>query len=68
MKTKDEILKEIEWRKELYKNRVKRYELICERDINSENYEVYRMLKEIEKSRLDEINDLLDFIYEKEDK
>lgn len=62
MKTKEEILKEIEWRKELYKNRVKRYELICERDINSENYKVYRMLKEIEESKLEVINDLLDFI------
>ena len=64
MKTKEEILKEIEWRKELYENRVKRYDLICERDINSDNYQVYRILKQIESAKLEVINELLDFIKE----
>ena len=68
MRTKQEILEEVEWRKEYYENSIKRYkEIICYLDSKSDDYIVYRMLKEMEESKLEVINDLLDFIYKKED-
>ena len=63
MKTKQEILEEVEWKKEFYENRIKRYnEIIIYLDVKSDDYKVYRMLKQIEESKLEVINDLLDFI------
>lgn len=68
MRTKQEILKEVEWKKEWYENRIKRYkEIICYLDSNSDDYKVYRMLKQMEESKLEVINDLLDFINRKVD-
>lgn len=68
MRTKQEILKEVEWKKEWYENRIKRYkEIICYLDSNSDDHKVYRMLKQMEESKLEVINDLLDFINGKVD-
>lgn len=68
MKTKQEILEEVEWKKEFYENRIKRYnEIMIYLDVKSDDYKVYRMLKQIEESKLEVINDLLDFINGKED-
>ena len=67
MKTKQEILEEVEWKKEFYENRIKRYnEIMIYLDVKSDDYKVYRMLKQIEESKLEVINDLLDFINGKE--
>lgn len=67
MKTKQEILKEVEWKKEFYENRIKRYnEIMIYLDVKSDDYKVYRMLKQIEESKLEVINDLLEFINGKE--
>ena len=68
MRTKQEILEEVEWKKEFYENRIKRYnEIIIYLDVKSDDYKVYRMLKQIEESKLEVINDLLDFINKKAD-
>ena len=68
MRTKKEILEEVEWRKEFYENGIKRYkEIISTYNFNTDEYKVYVWLKQIEESKLEVINDLLDFIYEKED-
>ena len=68
MRTKQEILEEVEWRKEFYENGIKRYkEIIPTYNFNTDEYKVYVWLKQIEESKLEVINDLLDFIYEKED-
>ena len=67
MKTKQEILEEVEWRKEYYENSIKRYkEMIPTFNFKSDEYKVYVWLKQIEESKLEVINDLLEFIYEKE--
>ena len=68
MKRKQEILEEVEWRKEFYENSIKRYQEIMHGvDFKSDEYKVYHWLKEMEKSRLEVINDLLDFINGKRD-
>lgn len=68
MKTKQKILEEVEWKKEFYENRIKRYnEIIIYLDVKSDDYKVYRMLKQIEEAKLEVINDLLEFINQKED-
>ena len=68
MKTKKEILEEVEWRKEYYENSIKRYkEIIPTYNFKSDEYKVYVWLKQIEEAKLEVINDLLNFIYEKED-
>lgn len=68
MRTKQEILEEVEWRKEFYKNSIKRYkEIMTSLDFKSDEYKVYLYLKQQEESKLDVINHLLSFIYEKED-
>ena len=67
MKTKQEILEEVEWRKEYYENSIKRYkEMIPTFNFKSDEYKVYIWLKQIEEAKLEVVNDLLDFIYEKE--
>ena len=67
MKTKQEILEEVEWRKEYYENSIKRYkEMIPTFNFKSDEYKVYVWLKQIEEAKLEVVNDLLDFIYEKE--
>ena len=69
MRTKQEILEEVEWRKEFYENSIKRYkEIISTYNFKTDEYKVYVWLKQIEEAKLEVINDLLDFIYEKEDK
>ena len=68
MKTKQEILEEVEWRKEFYENSIKRYkEIMSNVDFKSDEYRVYVWLKQIEESKLEVINDLLDFINRKVD-
>lgn len=68
MRTKQEILEEVEWRKEYYENSIKRYkEMIPTFNFKSDEYKVYVWLKQIEESKLEVINDLLDFIKEKVD-
>ena len=68
MKTKQEILEEVEWRKEYYENSIKRYkEMIPTFNFKSDEYKVYVWLKQLEESKLEVINDLLNFIHEKED-
>ena len=68
MKTKQEILEEVEWRKEYYENSIKRYkEMIPTFNFKSDEYKVYVWLKQIEESKLEVIIDLLNFIHEKED-
>ena len=67
MKTKQEILEEVEWKKEYYENSIKRYkEMIPTFNFKSDEYKVYVWLKQIEEAKLEVVNDLLDFIYEKE--
>lgn len=68
MRTKQEILEEVEWRKEFYENSIKRYnEIMVSLDFKSDEYKVYLYLKQQEESKLDVINHLLSFIYGKED-
>lgn len=68
MKTKQEILEEVEWRKEFYENSIKRYnKIMVSLDFKSDEYKVYLYLKQQEESKLDVINHLLSFIYGKED-
>ena len=68
MRTKQEILEEVEWRKEYYENSIKRYkEMIPTFNFKSDEYKVYVWLKQIEESKLEVINDLLDFINRKVD-
>ena len=68
MKTKQEILEEVEWRKGYYENSIKRYkEMIATFNFKSDEYKVYVWLKQIEESKLEVVNDLLDFINGKED-
>ena len=67
MKTKQEILEEVEWRKEYYENSIKRYkEMMPTFNFKSDEYKVYVLLKQIEEAKLEVINDLLDFINGKE--
>ena len=67
MRTKQEILEEVEWRKEYYENSIKRYkEMIPDFNFKSDEYKVYVWLKQIEESKLEVINDLLEFINGKE--
>ena len=68
MKTKQEILEEVEWRKEYYENSIKRYkEIIPTYNFKNDEYKVYLWLKQLEEAKLEVINALLDFIYKKED-
>ena len=68
MRTKQEILEEVEWRKEYYENSIKRYkEIIPTYNFKNDEYKVYLWLKELEEAKLEVINALLDFIYKKED-
>ena len=68
MRTKQEILEEVEWRKEYYENSIKRYkEIIPTYNFKTDEYKVYVLLKQIEESKLAVINDLLDFINGKVD-
>ena len=67
MKTKQEILEEVEWRKEYYENSIKRYkEIISTYNFKSDEYKVYLWLRQLEEAKLEVINDLLDFINGKE--
>lgn len=68
MRTKQEILEEVEWRKEYYENSIKRYkEIIPTYNVKTDEYKVYLWLKQLEEAKLEVINNLLDFIYKKED-
>ena len=68
MRTKQEILEEVEWRKEYYENSIKRYkEIIPTYNFKTDEYKVYLWLKQLEEAKLEVINSLLDFIYKKED-
>ena len=68
MKTKQEILEEVEWRKEYYENSIKRYkEMIPTFNYKSDEYKVYVWLKQIEEAKLEVIKDLLEFINKNEE-
>ena len=68
MKTKQEILEEVEWRKEYYENSIKRYkEIIPTFNFKSDEYKVYVWLKQIEESKLEVIKYLLEFINGKDE-
>lgn len=68
MKTKQEILEEVEWRKEYYENSINRYkEIIPTYNFKSDEYKVYVWLKQIEESKLEVIKDLLEFINGKDE-
>ena len=68
MRTKQEILEEVEWRKEYYENSIKRYnEIIPTYNFKTDEYKAYVWLKEIEKAKLEVIIDLLEFINQKKD-
>ena len=68
MRTKQEILEEVEWRKEFYENSINRYkEIIPTYNFKTDEYKVYVWLKQIEEAKLEVINDLLDFINKKVD-
>ena len=68
MKTKQEILEEVEWRKEYYENSIKRYkEMIPTFNFKSDEYKVYVWLKQIEEAKLEVIKDLLEFINGKDE-
>ena len=67
MRTKQEILEEVEWRKEFYENSIKRYkEIVSTYNFKTDEYKVYVWLKQIEEAKLEVVNDLLDFINEKD--
>ena len=69
MKTKQEILEEVEWRKEYYENSIKRYkEIIPTYNFKTDEYKVYVWLKQIEEAKLEVINDLLYRFFVKEGK
>ena len=68
MRTKQEILEEVEWRKKYYENSIKRYnEIIPTYNFKTDEYKVYLWLRQLEEAKLEVINDLLDFINGKED-
>ena len=69
MRTKQEILEEVEWRKEYYENSIKRYkEIISTYNFKTDEYKVYVWLKQIEEAKLEVINDLLYRFFVKEGK
>ena len=68
MKTKQEILDYLNFRKEYYQRNILYYkEILAYLDLHSNDYKVYYELKKIEIAHLYAINDLLDFINGKED-
>lgn len=69
MKTKQEILDYLNWRKEYYQNNILRYnEILAHLNFNSNDYIMYDLLRKMDKKDLNVINEILDFINEKEDK
>lgn len=69
MKTKQEILDYLKSRKEYYEKQLNWCkEFITNLDFNSTNYRSYKWLIGDYQSRLDVINEILDFINGKEDK
>ena len=68
MKTKQEILDYLNYRKEYYQRNILFYkERLSYLDFDSNDYKMYYELRKIEIAHLYAINDLLDFINEKED-
>ena len=67
MKTKQEILDYLNYRKEFYQKNILRYnEILAYLDIKSNDYIMYSMLRKMDKQDLDLINEILDFINGKE--
>ena len=68
MKTKQEILNYLNFRKEYYQRNILFYkEKLAYLDFESNDYIMYHEMKKMEIAHLYAINDLLDFINEKED-
>lgn len=68
MRTKQEILDYLNFRKEYYQRNILFYkEKLAYLDFDSNDYIMYNELKKMEIAHLYAINDLLDFINEKED-
>ena len=69
MKTKQEILDDLNLQKEKYQNNIIRYDEILDNlDIKSNEYKIYYMLLELDKYLLTIIMDELDYFTYKEDK
>ena len=68
MKTKQEILDYLNFRKEYYQRNILFYkEKLAYLDFDSNDYIMYNELKKMEIAHLYAINDLLEFINQKED-
>ena len=68
MKTKQEILDYLNWRKEYYQNNILRYnEILAHLKFNSNDYLMYDFLRRETKGDLNVINDILDFINGKDE-
>lgn len=69
MKTKQEILDYLNYRKEQYQKNILWYNAECVYlDFDSNDYIMYDLMRKMERAHLYVINDLLDFINGKEDK
>ena len=69
MRTKQEILDDLNLQKEKYQNNIIRYDEILDNlDIKSNEYKIYYMLLELDKYLLTIIMDELDYFTYKEDK
>lgn len=68
MKTKKEILDDLNSSKEKYQNNILRYnEILDILDSKSNDYKIYHMLRELDKYLLDIVNDEIDYFNRKED-
>lgn len=69
MKTKQEILNYLNLMKGKYEENIIRYdEILNNLDLKSNDYKMFDLMKKKDKEHLYQINNLLDFINEKEDK
>ena len=68
MKTKQEILDYVNFKKEYYQRNILWYnERLSHLNFDSNDYMMYDLMRKMEIAHLYAINDLLDFINEKED-
>lgn len=68
MKTKKEILDDLNSSKEKYQNNIHRYnEMLDYLSHDSNDYKIFYMLRELDKYLLDIVNDEIDYFNRKED-
>ena len=68
MKTKQEILDYVNFRKEYYQRNIRWYnERLADLNFDSNDYMMYDLMRKMEIAHLYAINDLLDFINGKDD-